>query len=181
MFVCILALIAPPCDHTSSPKPPEVVWSTKLQNTKQWGKKNTTGRFQPSESYDSDVWILPCLKPQLFTLNRRLVSDTSDVCFSVNLHYNLAGRDSDVWTRLTRRLNPVTFVFLGFGPGFLSERFLRPYPTFVTCLYAVVDHSILVLMDFYALVYYDHLLTDRFSIASSIELCYFHWFQILFK
>jgi len=119
--LCVsLALIALPCDHTSSPKPPEVVWSTKLQNTKQWGKKNTTGRFQPSESYDSDVWILAYLKPHVFTLNRRLFYDTPDVCFSVNLHYVLSGRDSDIWTIPFRRLIPVLFVFLGLRPRILT-------------------------------------------------------------
>ena len=108
-------------------------------------------------------------KPILFTLNRRLVSDTSDVCFSVNLHYMLSGRDSDVWTSAFRRLVPVVLVFLGFGSGFWSERFLRTLPTFVACLFTIVDHSIMVLMDFYSFHCYDPLFRIASRFASSID------------
>lgn len=95
------------------------------------------------------------LNPYLFTLNRRLFSDTPDVCFSVYLHYVLSGRDSDVWTIASRRLIPVVFAFLGLSPGFCPEWFFGPFPTFVTCFYTFVDHSIIVLMDFYPFLCYD--------------------------
>ena len=48
-------------------------------------------------------------------------------------------------------------------------------------VYAIVDHRFLALMDFYALVYYDHLFTDRLSIASSIKFGFHHCFRTLFQ
>ena len=113
-------------------------------------------------------------KPTLFTLNRRLVSDTSDVCFSVN--YTVILREG-IQTSGPDHSDVLSLLYLFswvYDPGIRSERFLRPSPTLVTCLYAIDGHRFLALMDFYAFHYYDHLVTDRMSIASPIEYCILH-------
>ena len=129
-----------------------------LQNTQQEARKTLQAESRRLNGPIQTSGYLYMSRLILFTLNRRLDSDTSDVCFSVNLHYMLSGRDPDVWIKSFRRLIPVAFVFQGFGPGFCSERFLRPFPTLVTYVYVIVDHSSLVLMNFYSSLCYDPLL-----------------------
>ena len=55
-------------------------------------------------------------KATFHTLNRRLDTVLSDVCFSVKTHWILAGRDSDVWTRLIQTSVPVAELFLPLCP-----------------------------------------------------------------
>ena len=180
--LCVfLVHIAPPCDHASSPKTPDGVWSITFTFLSLEARETFQAVFSRLNHMIQTSEYCHIAKPTLFTLNRRLVSDTSDVCFSVNYTVILregiqtSGPDhSDVWSLL------YLFSWV-YDPGIRSGGFFRPSPTLVVYIYAIVDHSSLSLMDFYAFLCYDHLFKVRLSIASSIESCVPRWFQTLFK